>query len=104
MGLKRKVAVVVSVGGYLTYPLGKGVERTVYGPWHIPVKYTNVLCSDGVRRTVHCRGRQPDTFFSQPGDVSVKGKTVTGFISYDSLNEEWEFTAYSYRKNGGLLP
>jgi len=74
-------------------------------------RMTNVLCSDGKRRTVEFIG-EPDTFFTQPGRVKVNHKTVTGFIWFDSLSSTdqwredgvWKFTAYSYRKNGYLLP
>ena len=75
-----------------------------FGSWHIPYKQTNVLCSDGRSRVVWFNGQEPDTYFSQPGKVYVKGKAVTGFVSYDFESDRWVFMAYSYRKNGHLLP
>ena len=76
-------------------------------------KITKCLCSDGVRRTARITS-EPDTFFSQPARVKVKGRTVTGFImrneAFDvSLAEhpdveDWEFVANNFGKNGHLLP
>lgn len=83
--------------------LGKILRR---GPWQIPYKATNVLCSDGKRRTIRLHS-EPDTFFSIPGKTQVKGKTVTGFIlSFQNENgwQDLKFCAYQYRKNGYLLP
>jgi hypothetical protein len=73
------------------------------------------LCSDGKVRAVRFpRGGHADTFFSVPAIVSVKGKTVTGFVSvssregFDTPTEldpaVVKFTAVKYGKNGGLLP
>jgi hypothetical protein len=55
-------------------------EAVTVGHFYITTKYSNVLCPDGVRRTVRVT-REPDTFFTHPGRVSVKGKTVTGFVT-----------------------
>lgn len=55
-----------------------------FGEWQIPYKAVNVLCEDGVRRTART-AMQADTYFSLPARVSVRGKTVSGFLSY---NEE----------------
>lgn len=60
----------------------------------------NCQCEDGVRRTVYATG-EPDTFFSIPARVSVKGKTVAGYLTTD--NGEWQFRAYRYRKNWRLI-
>lgn len=75
-----------------------------YGPWQIPIAAKHVMCSDGRRRYVRLTS-EPDTFFSIPGTVQVKGKSVSGFISArDGDPEDLEFHAYTYRKNGHLLP
>ena len=67
------------------------------------------LCSDGKVRSVRfSNGGHADTFFSIPGSVRVKGRTVTGYVSLET-NEGTEpetvrFHSYTYGKNGSLLP
>jgi hypothetical protein len=80
------------------------------GPWRIAYKATDVLCSDGKRRTARITG-EADTFFTLPASVSVSGKTVSGFLMQEPFEHEDEsvvdvltFTAYRKRKNGQLLP
>lgn len=77
-------------------------EILTRGMWQIAYKATNVLCSDGKRRNVKITG-QPDTFFSIPASVQVKGKTVTGFL-YTQDDGELIFCQYLPGKNGHLLP
>lgn len=74
------------------------------GPWNIPTKGVRCLCSDGKRRNAHAL-KTPDTFFSMPATVKVKGKTVTGYLTtVDNCGiPDIEFRAYKYRKNGGML-
>jgi hypothetical protein len=48
--------------------------------------------------------READTWFSVPARVSVKGKTVTGFVTMNDAGVGYEFIAYSTGKNGHLLP
>ena len=64
-------------------------------------------------RTVTAMAGIPDTVFSIPATVRVRGKSVTGFLSVcghvesDHVNVpecELMFTAYSYRKNAGVIP
>jgi hypothetical protein len=73
------------------------------------------LCSDGQVRAVRFpRGGHADTHFSVPATVSVKGKTVSGFVSvssrdgFDTATDDdpavVRFTSFIYGKNGGLLP
>lgn len=73
-------------------------------PWASLAAIEHCLCQDGKRRYVRITG-EPDTFFSVPArvSVSVKGKnvTVSGYVTYD--DDEPEFRAYTYRKNGHLL-
>lgn len=83
-------------------------EFVRFGPWQILIKVTNVLCSDGKFRTFWAQG-EPDTFFTQPGRVKVKGKTVTGFIWADTtfpygVDTIFKFTANQWMKNAGELP
>jgi hypothetical protein len=70
------------------------------------------LCSDGTVRKLK-RVSTPDTFFSAPAAVSVKGKTVTGFLILETLEGfstegpddpiTVKFVANQYGKNGHLL-
>ena len=71
------------------------------GVWQIPYKATHVMCADGKERTATLT-REPDTSFTIPGNIKVKGKTVTGFV-WVNLEGELEFSADSWRKNAGLL-
>lgn len=84
------------------------------GPWGGWMK-GRALCSDGVVRAVRFpRGGHADTFFSVPATVTVQGKTVTGFVmvssrdGYDTVTDDdpavVRFTAYSFGRNGHLLP
>jgi len=72
------------------------------------VKNVNCPCSDGKTRTVTITG-QPDTFFSVPGNVKVKGKTVTGFVTTapdyrEGVREGFIFQSNQFGKNGNMLP
>lgn len=78
-------------------------------------KVTNVLCEDGKFRNAHIVS-EPDTYFSIPAVVYVKGKTVRGFVSCDHNDDYldavdmrnsancWYFRAYKYLKNAYLIP
>ena len=93
-------------------------------PFRALAKIVNCLCPDGKRRTVNITGdakihpvsksssrlarketREPDTFFSVPATVKVKGKNVSGFVTYDSGIEGITpvFRAYQYGKNFGVF-
>ena len=75
--------------------------RHYYGPWHILVKCSHVLCEDGVERTVFMTA-EPDTYFSQRGRTHAHGKTVSGYISYNDDTERYMFTAAG--KNANAIP
>lgn len=45
-------------------------------------KMSRVLCEDGRERTITVR--EPDTFFTIPGFTHTRGKTVQGYVSFDS--------------------
>lgn len=87
-----------------TYSDGSIGVRT-YGPFGTWAMFRHVLCSDGKRRTVYCRG-YADTFFSIPAFVTVRkdGKryTVAGYATFDE-NGNPAFRSYTYRKNGAIL-
>jgi hypothetical protein len=76
--------------------------------WWLPamekrIACKRVVCSDGKQRRANFIG-EPDTAFTQPCYVSVKGKSVMGFCWYDSDTNTVRFTHYSDYKNGKLLP
>lgn len=85
------------------------VNRTVYGGYEVPVKAVGVLCSDGKRRTARITG-EADTYFSIPAAVTVKGKTVSGFVTgfthhnAPDYTDDLEFISIENRKNTALLP
>lgn len=74
-----------------------------FGPWQILYKVTRVVCSDGITRVFRPHG-QSDTVWTQPGCVQVKGKTVWGHLYFSDKYQVWMFAAYTYRRNGNLLP
>lgn len=71
------------------------------------------LCPDGKVRKLKRISTTADTFFSVPASVTVKGKTVSGYIGFTSVNGYDTTTAddpaivrfypYQYGKNGHLL-
>lgn len=95
----------------MQYVNGTYIETRM--PWGLIVK-ARALCSDGVIRTCKRVASTADTFFSVPASVTVKGRTVSGYITVESM-EGWstdiindpkcvKFVAYQYRKNADLLP
>lgn len=100
-----------------TRKYGAGTEITQSFPWGI-YWGGKALCSDGKVRTLKRISQTADTFYSVPAAVEVRreGKryTVSGYITYDTLGGystetdsdpiTIKFVAYSYGKNGWLLP
>lgn len=91
------------------------LDRREYGeaamivsyPWGLFYKATKVLCSDGIRRNTKRIAVTADTFFSIPASMTVKGKTVSGYVTVvedDKGERDLQFRAYTYGKNGYLLP
>lgn len=86
---------------------------TVTYPWGLYVA-GRALCADGKVRTLKRIAQTADTFFSVPASVTVKGRTVAGYISiqtragFDTATPDdpaiVRFHAYQYRANGALLP
>lgn len=78
-----------------------------YGAFAQVIAINNCMCSDGKKRKIFRVG-VPDTFWTMPGAVKVKGKTVTGYTTYqnDLANETtgYYFYANKFGKNGALLP
>ena len=91
--------------GYGTYLDLDPVYHNTYGG--------AALCSDNKVRKLKRVG-VPDTFFSMPASVRVKGKTVSGYITTDTRDGfstesptdlmMVRFRAYNYGKNAYLLP
>lgn len=90
-----------------------GTSVSVWYPWGTYVT-ARVLCSDGRVRKVSRISQTADTFFSVPCAVKVKGRTVSGYLTIDTLSGSSVptdndpavamFVAYTYGKNGHLLP
>lgn len=72
------------------------------------------MCSDGRVRALARIAQTADTFFSVPAAVKVKGRTVSGYVTVDTVSGSSvatdddpaivRFRAYTYGRNGGLLP
>src|SRR5580765_5909975 len=72
------------------------------------------LCSDGRVRALARIAQTADTFFSVPAAVKVSGRTVSGYVTMDTLSGSSvatdddppvvRFIAYSSGRNGHLLP
>ena len=61
-----------------------------------------IVCQDGIRRIYHKTG-EPDTWFSMPGYVTVKGNRVKGYLACDDITGEYVFRAYVNEKNSYLI-
>ena len=68
--------------GYMDWMGGRSISRI-----------KNTVCPDGSLRTWF-RTAEPDTFFSIPGYVHVKGKKVHGYVTVK--DEMFEFTPNAY--------
>lgn len=94
-----------------TYALGTRLDVTY--PWGLHTG-GRALCSDGRTRELKRIAQTADTFFSVPAAVRVNGRTVTGFVTVETLvgwsTETDEdpyvvrFVANRYGRNGHLLP
>lgn len=100
-----------------TREYGVGTNLTQSYPWGI-YWGGKALCSDGKVRALKRIAQTADTFFSVPAAVEVRkdGKryTVSGYITMETLSgmstevdgdpTTVKFIAYTYGKNGHLLP
>jgi hypothetical protein len=90
-----------------------GTFLIVSYPWGV-YHGGRALCSDGQARQLKRIAETADTFFSVPASVRVKGKTVAGYVTVETRKGNStatdadpavvKFIAYTYRKNGALLP
>jgi hypothetical protein len=63
--------------------LGK-TQRASSFPWGLFSRQgTRVLCPDGKVRALAYLAQTPDTFFSTPAAVRIKGKYITGYMTVD---------------------
>jgi hypothetical protein len=95
-----------------TQGFAAGTSITQDNLWGTYVR-ARAMCADGKVRTVRV-SEMPDTFFSIPAAVKVRGKTVSGYITTETLSglstptsydpAIVHFYAYTYGKNGHLLP
>jgi hypothetical protein len=91
-----------------------GTYLRTSGPWDVYAGGA-ALCSDGKVRSLKRIAITADTFFSVPAAVSVRGKTVSGYVSVTDLTDAngngtandplctVTFHPYTYGKNGGML-
>jgi uncharacterized membrane protein len=95
----------------MNYARGTSLEQSQ--PWGL---FTGgrALCSDGKVRKLARISMTADTFFSIPAAVRVAGKTVTGFVTVETITgfttatendpAVVKFVAVKTGKNHGLLP
>jgi hypothetical protein len=77
------------------------------------MRFDRAICADGVWRKVRLSPNGADTFFSIPGSVQAHGKTISGYVTretmggYDTATPEdpavTKFVAYRYGKNFNVL-
>lgn len=92
---------------------GRGTSITSTNPWGL-YRAARVLCSDGRVRATARISETPDTFFSVPCAVKVRGKTVAGYMTFECISGSSvetdddptvaKFIATTYNKNHALLP
>ena len=90
-----------------------GTELTVSYPWGINVS-GRALCADGKVRKLKRIAQTADTFFSTPASVEVRGKTIAGYVTIETVQgmstatdadpAVLKFCAYTCGKNHALLP
>ena len=66
-------------------------------------KISDCLCEDGNRRTVEITGG-PDSFFSVPAAVRVKGKRIKGFITTLDFAPHHNATVFVSTDRPGICP
>ena len=84
------------------------------GPFSCGYRRARALCSDGKVRAVQFSSGIPDTFFSVPGSVKVRGKRVSGYVTIETaagwtVESEGDptvckFVRNEYGRNAEALP
>lgn len=92
------------------YANGTYIERSF--PWGLNIK-ARALCPDGVVRTCKRVAETADTCFSVPASVAVRGVTVAGYITVETVQglstatdadpAIVKFVPYTYRKNHAVF-
>lgn len=74
-------------------------------PWGLYARNGHrVLCSDGVIRAAEM-APTPDTFFSVPASVRIKGKSVRGYVTTaEGLDGGRVYCFRQYASAGDILP
>lgn len=90
----------------------KGTSITRSYPWGLNVK-ARALCPDGIVRNCKRVASTADTFFSTPASMTIKGRTVAGYITIETIAGYSTATAddplvvkfvpYTYRRNGAVF-
>jgi len=80
----------------------QGTSLVTSGPWDDYTAAT-ALCPDGKVRKVKRIATTGDTYFSIPASVTVKGKTIAGFLMVDGDPTTVRFVPYTYRKNHNMF-
>ncbi len=85
-----------------------GTYLRVQMPWSTYVG-GKAVCADGTLRTLCRISQTADTFFSIPAAVKVRGKTVSGYVSFEHDNSDppqlyVSFKAYEKGENYRCLP
>lgn len=87
----------------------KGTYIISRNPWGIYVSAA-AICPDGILRKVKRISITSDTFFSIPASVAFKGKTIAGYLTFESdsglstdENQYISFRPYLNGKNGKLF-
>lgn len=90
----------------------QGTELKTTQPWGIFIS-GRALCPDGKVRALKRIAICADTFFSIPAAISFKGKTVSGFVTVETVEgfstptdddpAIVKFVPYAYGKNGNLF-
>lgn len=94
--------------------LGQTKIRITY-PWGLMyASGSRVLCSDGKVRSLAYLAATPDTFFSTPGAIRIKGAYITGYVDVEdacSADYKTERRVFAFRchtavneKHGSPLP
>jgi len=62
-----------------------GTQMTVSYPWGINIS-AKAICPDGKVRSLKRIAQTADTFFSIPASVTIKGKSVSGYVTFVDVN------------------
>jgi hypothetical protein len=90
-----------------------GTYTDAIAPWGLYVA-GKAICSDGIVRSLSRISQTADTFFSVPATVKARGKTISGYVTVETVEgystetdndpAVLKFVAYQYGKNGNVLP